>query len=55
MNTIKVYNRKLEQVLFYLGFGWVEYGQTYWVFPRTEKIMDIVEMFTRSYKKRKAA
>lgn len=59
METIKIYNRKLEQVLYYLGFEWVfcgsEYGQTYWLFPRTEKTMEIVEMFTKSYKNRKSA
>lgn len=57
METIRIYNRKLEQVLYYLGFGWVEcgkeYGQTYWVFPRTAKTMEIIEMFTNSYNSRK--
>ena len=55
--TIRIYNRKLEQVLYYLGFDWLdcgkEYGQTYWIFPRTENVMDIIEMFTDSYNKRR--
>lgn len=48
--TIKVYNRKLEQVLFALGVDFLscdkdEEGMTVWTYPRNEKTEYIVGEF----------
>ena len=57
METIKIYNRRLEQVLYFLGCDWVECGKelglTYWTFPKTDKVLWIVNEFTESYDRRK--
>jgi len=53
MATIKVYNRKLEQALFYLGEHHLscdkdDEGMTVWTYPNTEKIRQIVAWFKES-------
>ena len=50
MATIKVYNRKLEQVLYYLGITFLscdkdEEGMTVWTYKNDEKTAQIVKMF----------
>ena len=50
MATIKVYNRKLEQVLYYLGITFLscdkdEEGMTVWTYRNDEKTAQIVQMF----------
>ena len=55
-NTIRIYNRKLEQALYYLGCDWMECGKelglTYWIFPKTDKVLWIVGAFNASYQER---
>ena len=57
-NTIKVYNVKLEQCLYFLGCRWIEsgseYGSTYWIFPKTEKALWIVNAFHESQEQKKS-
>lgn len=54
--TIKVYNRKLEQCLFCLGEDWTscgkENGSTVWEFRRTPEAEWIIEHFNASYNRR---
>lgn len=50
MATIKVYNRKLEQVLYYLGITFLscdkdDEGMTVWTYRNDEKTAQIVQMF----------
>ena len=50
MATITVYNRKLEQVLYYLGITFLscdkdEEGMTVWTYKNDEKTAQIVKMF----------
>ena len=58
--TITVYNRKLEQALFYLGVDHMscdkdDEGMTFWTYPNTEKVRQIVSWFKESaLNKRKA-
>lgn len=49
-NVIKVYNRRLEQTLFYLGITYLscdktDEGMTVWTYPATEKVTQIVKWF----------
>lgn len=51
--TVKVYNRRLEQVLYYLGQKWIsqdktDQGMSYWVYPKTDKVLAIVKWFNES-------
>lgn len=50
MATIKIYNRKLEQVLYYLGITFLscdkdDEGMTVWTYRNDEKTAQIVKMF----------
>ena len=50
MATIKVYNRKLEQVLYYLGITFLscdkdDEGMTVWTYKNDEKTAQSVQMF----------
>lgn len=50
MATIKIYNRKLEQVLYYLGITFLscdkdDEGMTVWTYRNDEKTAQIVQMF----------
>lgn len=49
-NVIKVYNRRLEQALFYLGVTYLscdknDEGMTVWTYPETEKVKQIIGWF----------
>lgn len=53
MATIRVYNRRLEQALFYLGVDHVscdkdDEGMTYWTYTRNEKTEQIIRWFKES-------
>lgn len=55
--TIKVYNRRLEQVLFWLGYEFLscdktDQGMTVWTYPNTKEIMAIVDRFNETFRKR---
>lgn len=57
MATIKVYNRRLEQVLFWLGYefiacGKTEQGMTVWTYPNNEEIAAIIDRFNETFRKR---
>ena len=57
-NTIQVYNRKLEQVLFYLGQKWIacdktEQGMTVWTYNKTEDVVRIIKLFNESIREHK--
>lgn len=57
-NTIKVYNRRLEQVLFWLGYEFLscdktEQGMTVWTYPNNEEVRGVVTRFNETYQKRK--
>ena len=56
--TFKVYNRRLEQVLFYLGVDFLscdkdDEGMTYWTYAKTQKTETIVNMFKDATEKRR--
>lgn len=60
MATIKVYNRKLEQVLYYLGITFLscdkdEEGMTVWTYKNDEKTLQIVKMFKDATENRRKA
>ena len=52
-NVIRVYNRRLEEVLFYLGVTSMgseqtDEGMTIWFYPDTDKVKQIVKWFNES-------
>ena len=60
MATIKVYNRKLEQVLYYLGITFLscdkdDEGMTVWTYRNDEKTAQIVKMFKDATENRRKA
>lgn len=57
-HTIKVYNRRLEQVLFWLGYEFLscdktDQGLTVWTYSRNAEIQAIVTRFNDTYQKRR--
>ena len=57
-STIKVYNRRLEQALFYMGVDYLscdkdDEGMTYWTYPRNSKTEQIVSWFKEATETRK--
>lgn len=60
MATIRVYNRRLEQVLYYLGITFLscdkdEEGMTVWTYKNDEKTLQIVKMFKDATENRRKA
>lgn len=60
MATIKIYNRRLEQVLYYLGITFLscdkdEEGMTVWTYRNDEKTAQIVQMFKDATESRRKA
>jgi len=60
MATIKVYNRRLEQVLYYLGITFLscdkdDEGMTVWTYKNDEKTSQIVQMFKDATENRRKA
>lgn len=55
--TIKVYNRHLEQVLFWLGYEFLscdktDQGMTVWTYPNKPEIVSLVDRFNETYRLR---
>lgn len=58
--VIKVYNRRLEQALFYMGVDYLscdkdDEGMTVWTYQATEKVEQIVAWFKEATAMRKKA
>jgi len=58
MATLKTRNRQLEQILFSLGVHHLDWGKdadgmTYWVYPNTEKVRNIMAWFKEANEMRR--